>query len=75
MIFVRLLFYLLVMPESFPPPEAASVISAAILQSSPITRLGLACPSEHMRERAAADLAQEIIARLIIDASQLKLSL
>jgi hypothetical protein len=63
------------MPDSFPPPEAATVISAAILQSSAVTRLALACPSEPLRERAAADLAQEIVERFVADASQLKLSL
>ena len=63
------------MPDSFPLPDAATLISAAILQSPAVTRLGLACPSEQLRERAADDLAQEIIARLRADADQLKLSL
>ena len=63
------------MPDSIPLPAAASVISAAILQSPTVTRLGLACPSEQLRERAADDLAQEIVARLRADADQLKLSL
>lgn len=63
------------MIDSNPVPQVATVIVSAILQSSPVTRLGLACPSEQLRERAAADLANEIIACLASDASQLQLSL
>ena len=63
------------MPDSVPLPETATIISAAILQSSAVTRLGLACPSEQLRERAAADLAAEIVARLSAEARQLKLGL
>jgi hypothetical protein len=63
------------MVDSIPLPQVATVIASAILQSSPVTRLGLACPSEQLRERAATDLATEIVACLASDASQLKLSL
>jgi hypothetical protein len=69
------MFYILNMPDSLPLQVTETVIAAAILQSPAVTRLGLACPSDRLRERAAADLAQEIVAKLITDASQLKLSL
>lgn len=61
------------MPESLITPITATVITDAILQSPAVTRLGLACPSDRLRERAAADLADEIIAKLTVDASQFKL--
>lgn len=62
------------MPESIPLPAPAT-ISAAILSASPVTRLGLACPSEQARQRAADDLAQEIVARLKAERDQLTLAL
>jgi hypothetical protein len=62
------------MPESSPLPDPAS-IRAAILATSIVTRLGLACPSEQLQERAADELAHEIIERLKAEASQLQLAL
>lgn len=62
------------MPESIPLP-APAMISAAILSASPVTRLGLACPSEQVRKRAADDLAREIVEHLKADFDQLRLAL
>jgi len=62
------------MPESLPLPDPAS-IRAAILASPTVTRLGLACPSEQLRERAAGDLAREIVERLQAEQDQLRLAL
>ena len=62
------------MSESSPLPDPAS-IRAAILASSLVTRLGLACPSEALQERSADELANEIAERLKSDLSQLKLAL
>ena len=62
------------MPDSSPSLDPAS-IRAAILASSPVIRLGLACPNEQLRERSADELAHEIIDRLTADASQFKLAL
>jgi hypothetical protein len=63
------------MPDSLPLLATETVIAAAILQSPAVTRLGVACPSDRLRERAAANLAREIVAKLVADASQLTLSL
>jgi hypothetical protein len=62
------------MPDSFPHPDPAT-IRAAILASSPITRLGLTCPNETLQERSADELAREIVERLKADHSQFKLAL
>jgi len=62
------------MPAESPLPTPAT-ISAAILSASAVTRLGLACPSEQARQRAADDMALEIVERLKSDWDQLKLAL
>lgn len=62
------------MADSTHLPDFAS-IRDTILASSPITRLGLACPSEQARERAADDLARDIAERLSTERNQLKLAL
>ena len=62
------------MPDSPPLPACAS-ISAAILSASAVTRLGLACPSEKARQRAADDLAHEIVERLKAERDQLTFEL
>ena len=67
-------FYFPGMPDSLPLPAPAT-ISAAILSASAITRLGLACPSEQARQRAADDLANEIVERLKAERDQLSLAL
>ncbi|WP_425506077.1 DUF6771 family protein [Sphingomonas jinjuensis] len=41
-----------------------SLLTSVILSASPITRLGLAAPSARVREQAAADLAEAIVASL-----------
>ena len=70
------MFYPMAMPDSHPLSALSrSAIASAILSTSPVVRLGLACPSEQLRERAADDLAGEIIERLKADASQLTLAL
>jgi len=51
------------------------LIARTILATSPVTRLAITAPSEALRERAAADLAAEIVDRLLIESSQLKLGL
>lgn len=63
------------MPESLPIPEQRALIARAILSSSPVTRLALACPNEQLREQAANDLADEITERLGFAADQLPLAL
>jgi hypothetical protein len=63
------------MPDSTTLPAQRALIARAILSTSPVTRLGIACPSERLRERAADDLAQEIVDRLLIEASQLQLGI
>lgn len=64
------------MPDSLSEPALSrAAIASAILSSSPVVRLGLACPSEPLRERAAHDLAGEIIERLKADFDQLRLAL
>jgi hypothetical protein len=60
------------MPDS-PSLPAPATISAAILSTSAVIRLGLACPSEQARQRAADDLAQEIVERLKIERDQFAL--
>jgi hypothetical protein len=60
--------------DSLPLP-APAIIAAAILSASPVIRLGLACPSEPARQRAADDLALEIVERLRIDRDQMTLAL
>lgn len=62
------------MSDSTHLPDFAS-IRAAILASSPVTRLGLACPSEQARERAADDLAHDIVERIKAEHDQLTLAL
>ncbi|THD35698.1 MAG: hypothetical protein E7773_10145 [Sphingomonas sp.] len=62
------------MHDSNPLP-APAVIAAAILNASAVTRLGLACPSEQARQRAADDLAHEIVERLKVERDQLRLAL
>jgi len=63
------------MPESSPTPAQRALIARAILSSSPVTRLALACQSDQLRERAADDLAREIAERLEAEANQLPLAL
>lgn len=58
-----------------PPLPAIATIAAAILSASPVTRLSLACPSEQARQRAADDLALEIVECLRIDRDQMTLAL
>jgi len=67
-------FYICVMPDSSPLPAPAT-ISAAILSASAVTRLGLACPSEQARQRAADDMALEIVERLKAERDQLTFTL
>lgn len=71
---VLTLFYTIRMPDSIPLPAAAT-IADAILAAPAVTRLGIACPSDRLRERAADDLAKDILARLTTDANQLPLAL
>jgi hypothetical protein len=56
-------------------PAATSLIASAILSASEVTRQGLSSHDEDVRNRAADDLAQAIIARLEADARQLKFDL
>lgn len=73
---VLFLFYSAQMSHESPPPALSrSAIASAILSASPVVRLGLACPSEQLRERAADDLAGEIIEHLKAEACQLRLAL
>ena len=67
------MFYILRMPDSLFDP-AADAIRSAILSASAVTRLGLACPSEAARERAADDLTQQIVERLKLERDQLRLA-
>jgi hypothetical protein len=62
------------MPDSplLPAPET---IADAILSTSLVTRLGLACPSESAQQRAAGELAREIVERLQAERDQLTLAL
>ena len=62
------------MAESFPIP-ASDTIRSAILSASPVVRLGLACPSEAARERAADDLTEVIVKQLRLAHDQLTLAL
>lgn len=57
------------------PLPAPETIADAILSASPVTRLGLACPSESARQRAAGELAREIVERLQAERDQLRLAL
>ncbi|QQV76933.1 hypothetical protein H5J25_16360 [Sphingomonas aliaeris] len=61
--------------ESPSSPATASLIAAAIMSTSHVTRLALSSDDEQVRDRAAADIAQAIITRLELDARQLKLAL
>jgi hypothetical protein len=54
-------------------PVQRALIARAILSTSAVTRLAIAAPSEALRERAADDLAQEIVESLLTEANQLKL--
>ncbi len=56
-------------------PATASLIAAAIVSTSPVTRLALSSDDDQVRDRAAADIAQAIITRLELDARQLRLAL
>ncbi len=62
------------MSDSPPTPAQRALIARAILSSSPVTRLALTCPSDQLRERAADDLAGEIVEHLV-KADQLPLAL
>jgi hypothetical protein len=71
---VPLSFYNVAMSDSTSLPAPAT-ISAAILAASPVTRLGLACPSERARIRAAEELAEEIVECLRAERDQFRLAL
>lgn len=73
--YVLCLFYSRAMLDSNPLPVSRAAIASAILSTSVVTRLGLACSSEPLRERSADELAGEIIERLMAEAAQLTLAL
>ncbi|MEG3124814.1 DUF6771 family protein [Sphingomonas sp. GB1N7] len=71
-------FYNLAMLDSLITPAIVPDLSAAILSASAITRLGLACPDERARQRAADALARTIVERMtatttVVDENQLAL--
>ena len=63
------------MPDSSTPLDQRVLIARAILSTSPVTRLALACQSEQLREYAADELADKIAATLNIPSNQLPLAL